>query len=85
MLIPFLYGVIFTATLIVSIIFFGLWRKTKDQFFLLFALAFGLFGVERLVLTFMASNNEFKVYLIRLSAFILIIGAILLKNRTQMR
>lgn len=79
----FLYGVIFSAALTAAFFFFDFWRKTKDQLFLLFALAFVLFGVERIVLAFMSTGSEYRVYLIRLAAFILILVAIIRKNRSQ--
>ncbi len=82
-MILFLNGIIFATALIAMLFFFDFWRKTRDVLFLLFALAFALLGTERLVLAFMASGNEYKVYLIRLLAFLLIIIAIVQKNRER--
>jgi len=77
----FLNGIIFATALIAMLFFFDFWRRTRDTLFLLFASAFALFSIERLVLAFMASGSEYKVYLIRLFAYILIIIAIVQKNR----
>ncbi len=77
----FLYGIIFAAAVTAMCFFFDFWKRTRDPLFLYFALAFGLLGVERLVLAFLTSSSEYKVYLIRLAAFILFLVAILQKNR----
>lgn len=68
-----------------SLFFTRFWRKSNDPLFLMFAVAFGLLGVERLVLAFFTANDEFKpfVYLIRLAAFVVIILAIVNKNRKK--
>jgi hypothetical protein len=77
----FLFGAIWLGFGIASLFFLKFWFKTKDALFLFFALAFALLSIERVVLAFVFSGNEFKVYLIRLAAFALILGAILWKNR----
>ena len=79
----FLYGVIFAGAFTAAVFFFDFWRKTRDHLFLFFGLAFGLLGIERLVLAFMSSGSEYRVYLIRLAAFALILIAIVQKNRPR--
>lgn len=64
---------------------FGLhWRRSKDRFFLYFAAAFCALGVSTAILL-SGGQNEGKpvAYIIRLLAFLLIIGAILSKNRER--
>ena len=61
------------------------WRQTKDSFFLLFSMAFGLDAVTRVVTGISATTDETEplFYVARLVSFSLIIVAILLKNRPQ--
>jgi hypothetical protein len=77
----FLNGIIFASAFAATIFFFNSWQKTRDQLFFCFALAFALFGVERVVLTFFSKGVEYNVYLIRLAGFLLILAAIVQKNR----
>ena len=79
----FLYGVIFACALTSTVFFVRFWKETKDRLFLYFALCFGLLAIERLTLAFMASDKEYRVYLIRLLAFLLLIGAVIHKNRKR--
>jgi hypothetical protein len=53
----------------------------------MFALAFALLGIERIVLAFGSVGGEVKpyVYLIRLLAFCLIIAAFIVKNRRRLQ
>ena len=60
------------------------WRRSGDRFFLLFALAFTTFGVNRFALAFSEERDEsLGLYLVRLVAFLLIAVAIVLKNRER--
>jgi len=81
MLNQFLFGCIFLGFLAASLFFLKFWRKTRDSLFLMFSLAFALLAVERVLLAFVFQGNEFKVYLIRLAAFVVILVAIIQKNR----
>ncbi len=71
----------FTAALF----FFGFWRESRDRLFAIFALAFAIFGVNRLLLAAIddASEGRTYVYLSRALAFMLIIVAIVDKNRAS--
>jgi hypothetical protein len=80
-MIPFLNGIIFASAFAATFFFFNSWKKTRDQLFLCFSLAFALFGIERVVLTFVSKHDEYNVYLIRLVGFLLILAAIFQKNR----
>lgn len=84
-LIHFLFGAIFLGCMTASLFFLRFWKKSSDPLFLLFALAFALLGVERTVLVFLSPSDEFKpyVYLIRLAAYVLILAAVVNKNRPR--
>lgn len=83
MLQPFLSGAISMACLVVSLFFFQFWRRTRDRLFIVFAAAFVLLMLERIILVTITASHEFApfVYVVRLFAFLLIIAAIVDKNR----
>jgi len=78
-----LFGAIAMASLTISLFFLRFWKKTRDRFFLFFAVAFSLEGVNRIVLALNqgSSENEPVIYLIRLLSYVLILIAIIDKNR----
>lgn len=81
----FMGGGISVAQLAAALFFLRFWRQTRDPFFAIFSLAFALLAGERIMLV--ALNTLYEqytyVYVIRLVAFLLIIFAILQKNRRQ--
>lgn len=80
----FLYGAVMMGSLCNGIFFLKFWRKTGDRFFSLFAAAFLLLSLERWLLLFIKTDNETNtwVFVIRLIAFAMIIGAVIDKNRS---
>lgn len=80
---PFLLGVIFTMSIIAAVYFFKFWRKTHDRLFLAFGAAFLIEGFNRLGFLFLEDPSEGSptIYIIRLMAFLLVLVAILSKNR----
>lgn len=82
MLEGFLLGVIVTASLVSAAFFWKFWRQTRDTLFLAFAAAFLIEGINRLSFLFISSPNEGSpaIYVVRLIAFLLIVGAIVRKN-----
>ena len=78
-----LIGGIATASLLAGLFFFRFWRTTRDRFFLYFAIAFWLEGLNRFLVSRLVGPNEDEplYYLIRLVAYGLIILAIVEKNR----
>ncbi len=82
---PVLSGAVAMASFVAALFFLKYWRQTRDTFFLLFALAFGIEAVSRLVLAIARVSDESEplYYIPRLLAFSLIILAIVLKNRPQ--
>ncbi len=78
-------GAIAMACFIASLFFLRFWRKTRERLFLFFALSFFIEGCGRVLvgLTYYSDEQEPLFYLIRLFAFLLIIFAILDKNRAR--
>lgn len=83
MLEGFLLGVIVTASLAAAAFFFKFWKRTRDTLFLAFGAAFLIEGLNRIGFLFVAHPNEGSptIYTVRLLAFLLILAAIIRKNR----
>ena len=83
MLEGFLLGIIVTSSIAVAAFFLKFWRKTRDGLFLGFAAAFLIEGVNRLAFLSLDEPNEGTpvVYTIRLFSYLLILAAIVNKNR----
>ena len=83
MLSQFLGGCILVSCWGIALFFFRFWAKTRDKLFVHFAVAFLLLGIERIVLFLLNQESEYKsyVYLIRLAAFLVMVFAIVQKNR----
>ena len=79
----FLSGAVASGFFVCGLFFLRFWRRTRDELFLAFALAFGLLGLGQAVLALSSLPTEERgsIYLIRLAAFALILVAILRKNR----
>ena len=80
----FLSGAVALGFFVCALFFLRFWRRTGDQLFLAFALAFGLLGLGQTIIALASIPTEERssLYLIRLAAFALIIVAILRKNRS---
>lgn len=76
-------GALMITCFVAGLFFLKFWKKTHDRLFILFSFSFFLLSFERLVLGYLGSKHEPSplVYLIRLGAFILIIFAIVNKNK----
>jgi hypothetical protein len=85
MLEGFLLGIIFTCSLAASAYFFKFYRRTGDILFLAFAIAFAVEGFNRIGFLLVSKPNEGSptIYIVRLLAFLLILAAILWKNRSR--
>lgn len=83
MLNQFLAGALTIGYFIAGIFFLRFWKKTYDRLFAIFAVAFWVFAAERLALTDPLDENRWYIYLVRLFAFVLIIIAIIDKNRNK--
>ncbi len=79
----FLRGVIVTASLSAAGFFWPFYRQTRDTLFLAFAAAFGIEGINRtaFLLVDRPSDGSPIIHSVRLIAFLLIVAAIVAKNR----
>lgn len=79
----FLSGVYMTTFVAAGLVFFRVGRKVHDRFFLFFGGACLVLGLERIPLIFIDASIEENswVYVFRIIAFMLIIGAIIDTNR----
>jgi hypothetical protein len=79
----FFTGALTLANVVVAMFFHRFWRKTGDRFFGLFALAFVTFAGARIALSVVDAQHEGRdyLYLVRLVGFLIILVAILDKNR----
>jgi hypothetical protein len=79
----FLLGSMATLCWVAMLFFVRFWRMTGDRLFAMFAAAFFLLGLTRLGLSISHEPNEGETYLywVRLVAFVIILAAIVDKNR----
>ena len=79
----FLAGAISMGFVIAALMFAKFWRRTRDGLFLAFAAAFLLLGVNHalLALAHVPIEERSLLYLIRLAAFLIIIGTLWRHNR----
>jgi hypothetical protein len=82
-----LLGALAMGTLVCGLIFLRLWRDGRDRFFLFFALSFLVQAVNRVVLSLEPFPNEGNPlhYWVRFLAYVLILLAIVDKNRAPRR
>ena len=79
----FLLGMISMGCAVAALLFLRFWRSSGDRFFLFFAAAFAIEGVNRFMFAWLgpsSSDYQLGYVLARLIAFALIIAAILDKN-----
>ena len=87
----FMMGAIAMASWVAGLYFLRFWRDTGDRLFLSFAIAFWLLGITRIALAITRdptpghsdAESHTLLYLIRLAAFVLILIAIIDKNRPR--
>lgn len=80
-------GAIAMASFTIALIFLRFWVKTRDRFFAFFAAAFAIAGAGRVVLGLIphAGDHAPMIYVTQLLAFLVIIYAIIDKNRSLKR
>lgn len=80
----FVWGAIAMACWAVGLIFLRSWRLTNDRFFALFGAAFWILALHWLALAFVGAVDETRhyFYAIRLLGFLLVLVAIVDKNRS---
>ena len=74
-------GALSMAYLVAATFFLRFWSSTRDRLFALFAAAFALLAVQRIALPYAPEAWVAALYAIRVLAFLLIIVAIVDKNR----
>lgn len=76
-------GALVMGYFVAGLYFLRFWRDTRDRLFGIFAAAFWLLAAQRvaLALTTDPTGEQVVLYVIRLLAFVLILAAIIDKNR----
>lgn len=82
-LVTFLHGTVAMGCAIVAMFFLRFWRQSADRLFLFFASAFAILAVDYVLLGLLSAATEWRVpvFLVRLSAFLIILLGIADKNR----
>ena len=75
----FVSGFLAAAYAIAALFFLKFWAESRDRLFVYFAAGFALLAVQRAALAFV--DHDELLYTIRLIAFLLIVFAIVEKNR----
>jgi hypothetical protein len=80
-----LLGGIAVASLVAALFFVRYWRSTRDRFFLLFALSFGIEALNRIAIGLTQSWSEDAPlhYIVRVLSYGLILVAVWDKNRPR--
>ena len=78
------YGALVMGCAVIGVFFLRFWRTTRDRLFAMFALAFWALGLNWLGLAVLTRTDEARTafYVVRLAAFVLILLAIVDKNRS---
>lgn len=86
-MIPFVSGFLVMGYLVASLFFLRFWRQTGDRLFAYFAASFALLALQRVALSITVStlspDDTVWYYVLRLLAFVLILVAIVDKNRAR--
>lgn len=81
----FLSGAAMLGHVIAALYFLKFWKRSRDPLFVFFTVAFALLGVQRVAMLAWPRADErgqVLLYGLRLLAFVLILAAIVQKNRT---
>ena len=76
-------GALAAGYAVAGLFFLRFWSRTRDRLFLMFAVAFWLLSVQRIATVVTASwlEDSTSLYVLRLVAFLIILVAIIDKNR----
>jgi hypothetical protein len=82
-LIPFLNGAVAMGCAIVAAFFLRFWRQSDDRLFVFFSAAFAILAIDYVMLGLLTSATEWRVpvFVVRVSAFLVILLGIADKNR----
>ena len=85
--VSFVSGAVALGAVVVAVFFARFWRQTGDRFFAIFALAFLVYASNSILLMVERNYGHETVvaYAVRLASFVLILVAILDKNRGSRR
>jgi hypothetical protein len=80
---PFLHGLIAMGLWVAGLFFLRFWRDTRDRLFAILAAAFWTLATNFIALGLLQPDDETRhyAYVVRLAAFLLIIGGVVDKNR----
>ena len=83
----FLWGALAMGGSIAGLFFLRFWRNTRERLFLAFCAAFWMMALQWTALAVLdvADERRHLLYLLRLAAFVIILVAVLDKNRTRSR
>lgn len=81
LLVAFLSGALVIGYAVAALFFLRFWRDTRDRLFGYFATSFFLLAVQRLIIATTEATSP--AYIVRLLAFVLIIWAVVDKNRSR--
>jgi peptidoglycan/LPS O-acetylase OafA/YrhL len=86
-MIEFMSGAIAMGFIVAAGFFMRFWRRTGDRLFLAFAIAFLLLALNQALAQWIGAADERVgyTYLLRVLAFVLILGAIVDKNLARNR
>lgn len=86
-MIEFLSGAVTMGFLTAALFFVRFWQKSRDRLFLAFAVAFVLLALNQFAALLLGAADERigYTYLLRVLAFVLILGAIVDKNVSSKR
>ena len=80
----FILGAVAMGHVVAGLFFLRFWYKTRDRFFAIFALAFWILALNRVAMVILGDMKEHHiVYWVRLAAYLVILFAILDKNRSK--
>jgi hypothetical protein len=81
----FISGALMMGLAVAGGFFLRFYRQTNDRLFAYFAVAFWTLALSRIALALVTSANEVRplFYLLRLAAFVMILAAIVDKNRVR--
>jgi hypothetical protein len=84
-LVVFLQGVSAASAAAVGLVFLRFWQESRDRLFALFGAAFWVLAVSWTLLALYSPTEEARsyIYALRLVAFILIIAAMVDRNRSR--
>jgi hypothetical protein len=81
----FLQGALAACYAIAALFFLKFWRRSRDRFFLFFALAFAVLLIQSATLTITGHSEASRapLYGLRAIAFLLIVVALIVKNQQR--